>query len=293
MNFDNILEEYSLTDFPVGLGGCHNNGHSFECCEYNITVFDEKDENDLIIRGDENSMIKIHHGSLNESNSNTLIQLSNMKIICDDHWDLRMFLSKIKEKQNELFTDATKNCLLDSLFCNAKARNGLKSNDVFSPYWLECSAFYLADAICFYNKIRPSPAHMLETLRKLKKNQINQKLSTINQCIGIERATPILLDRMCKSTMGFSDIVQENHDSRIILQKHDFLTKNSLSSDCYFYFGYLNRNNMIKIKDSISRKSDLIHILKVAFDVENDPTKIESRSSLLQKTANDILSLIT
>jgi hypothetical protein len=63
-------------------------------------------------------------------------------------------------------------------------------------------------------------------------------------------------------------------------------------SDCYFYLGYINRNNFIKIKDTLHRKPELIHVLKVAFDVENDMTKLEFQTSLLHKTANDLLSIL-
>ncbi len=34
-----FLEEQSLNNFPSGLGGCKGENQSFECCEYNITIF--------------------------------------------------------------------------------------------------------------------------------------------------------------------------------------------------------------------------------------------------------------
>ena len=42
MDVKNFLEKFSLTNFPVGLGGCKNTEHSYDCCEYNITIFDGK-----------------------------------------------------------------------------------------------------------------------------------------------------------------------------------------------------------------------------------------------------------
>lgn len=290
MEYAKLLEHYSLNDFPVGLGGCHTE-KPLPCCEHNITVFDDKKETDLVVEY-EGNFVKIHHGSINESSSNVLIQLSNMRIVQDDQWELRMFLSKIKQKQTLLFKDAMKNSLFDALFCNAKAKESIKNNDNFAPCWIKSAAFYLADALAFYNKIRPSPTHFLYYLRKLTKNPVNEKLAIINECIGIERASPFLLDRMSKSTMGFSEMVEENEHSKIIRQKHDFLVKNSLISDCYFYLGYVNRNNLIKIKNSISKRPDLIHVLKVAFDIENDAAKLENQSKIIQKTANEILALV-
>ena len=137
-----------------------------------------------------------------------------------------------------------------------------------------------------------SPAHTLELVRALRNNKINENFNIVNECVGIERATPSLLTRMCKSTIGFSDMVEKNDHSKIIQRKHDYLVKNSLISDCYFYLGYVNRNNFIKIKDSLHRTPELIHILKVAFDVENDMTRLEQQSINLHKTSNELLSIL-
>ncbi|MCH8975939.1 MAG: hypothetical protein IH791_05290 [Thaumarchaeota archaeon] len=48
---------------------------------------------------------------------------------------------------------------------------------------------------------------------------------------------------------------------------------------------------MIKIKGILHQKPELIHVLKVAFDIEREPTKIERQSEILQKTANELLTL--
>ena len=290
MDVKNFLEDRSLNDFPCGLGGCKGENQSFDCCEYNITVFDNKKENDSINEY-ENEFFKIHHGSLSETNSNILIQYHNMQIILDEQWELRMLLSKINEKKQEIFYDYAKSCLIDSLFCSSKTKDGLQNSDPFASSWAKCAAYFLADAISGFNFQRPSPTHMLEHIRKLKKNRINEVFSAVNDCIGIERATPSLLSRMCKSTMGFSDMVEKNNHSKIIQKKHDYLVKNGLLTDCYFYLDYINRNNMIKIKDTLQQKPELIHVLKVAFDIENDISKIEQQVNLLQKTANELLSL--
>ncbi len=42
MDTKKFFEKFSLTDFPAGLGGCKNNGQSYESCEYDITIFDNK-----------------------------------------------------------------------------------------------------------------------------------------------------------------------------------------------------------------------------------------------------------
>ena len=291
MDIFKFLKKFSLTDFPVGLGGCKNNGHTYECCEYNITIFDNKFEEDSVIEFD-NQIAKIHHGKLTETRSNVLTQYDNMKIILDDQWELRLLLSNINEKKEKIFKDNMKSCLIDSLFCVTKTKDGIKNSDPFASTWGKCAAYYIADAISIFNSTRPSPTHMLEFVREYKKNRINESFSLVNEVIGLERATPSLLQRMCKSTIGFSDMVEGNDHSKIIQTKHDYLVKNSLLADCYFYLGYINRNNVIKIKDTIHRKPELFHILKVSLDIENDPSKLEHHANLLHKTANDILSFL-
>ena len=290
MDMKKFLESHSLHKFPSGLGGCKVENQTFDCCEHNITIFDNKKENDSLAEY-ENEMVKIHHGTLSETNSNILVQYFGMKILFDEQWELKMLLSKINEKKESIFRDFAKNSLIDTLFCSSKAKDGLQNSDPFASSWVKCGAFFLADSISGLNFQRPSPVHMLEKIRTLEKNRVNQSFSVVNDCIGIERATPSLLSRMCKSTIGFSDIVEQNNHSKIIQKKYDYLVKNGLLADCYFYLDYINRNNMIRIKDSLQNKPELIHILKVGFDVENDVSKVEQQANLLQKTANELLSL--
>jgi len=131
---------------------------------------------------------------------------------------------------------------------------------------------------------------MLKTLRKFEKNKINECISTIAESIGIEHATPTLLSRMFKSTTGFSDMIESNSHSKIISQKYQYMINNSLLADCYFFLGYINRNNFTRIKD-LHRKPEFIHILKTAFDLEGDSVKIESQVNKLHNTVNFLLSI--
>ncbi|KKL28567.1 hypothetical protein LCGC14_2373870, partial [marine sediment metagenome] len=113
MDYKKILEDFSLTKFPVALGGCRKEGNNFGCCEYNITVFDAKNEKDRIIEVG-NEFVKIHHGSLEESRHEILVQYENLEILNDEQWELRIFLSKIKEKKEKIFKAYAKSCLIDA-----------------------------------------------------------------------------------------------------------------------------------------------------------------------------------
>lgn len=290
MDEKKFVKKFSLTN-PVGHGGCRNEGNNFDCCEYNLTVFDNKLEQDSIIDF-EGEVVKLHHGSMKETHPEVLTQYQNMKIISDDQWELRIFLNTIKEKKEKIFNAYTKSCLIEAAVCATKTKDGIKNSDPFASCWVKCASYFIADAIFLSNFKRPSPTHMLESIRGFEKNKINENFSIVNECIGIERATSSLLLRMCKSTIGFSDMVEKNNHSKIIQKKYDYFVNNSLMSDCYFYLGYINRNNFIKIRETLHRNPDYIYVLKIAFDVDNDINKIENQANTLHKTANELLLLL-
>ena len=69
--------------------------------------------------------------------------------------------------------------------------------------------------------------------------------------------------------------------------------KNSMLADCYFYLGYLNKQNFLKIKDTVEKQPDLIHVLKISFDIHADPTLLSQQTDLVQKTSNSILDSVS
>ena len=119
----------------------------------------------------------------------------------------------------------------------------------FSSCWLKCAAYFLIDAILIQNNKQNFPVHTLDIIRNIKSSKLNDSLPIITQCIGLERSTISLLSRMLKSTQGLSELIEKNNHSKIIKNKADFLIQNSLLSDCYFYLGNVNRNNLYKINN--------------------------------------------
>ncbi len=287
MDVKELPKLLDLTSFPVGLGGCRSDGTSFDCCEYNITVMDDKAGQSISeVLG---NLVKIHHCSLNENNTAVLNQLQNLTILNDEQWRLRMMISEIKEKKEKIMLSYARSCLVDAGIFSNKAKDFVKEKDPFAGVWIKCASYFLADAISCLNFKRPSPVHMLESLRNMKKSTINQNLSRVHQMLGIERASTSLLSRMTKSTIGFSDMVENNGHSKIIQKKVDYLLENSLLSDCYFYLGYVNRDNIIKIKNKIHRNPEFIHILKIGLDIEHDPFVIDKQASELLQATNEVL----
>jgi len=291
MDFKKFIQNQELSDFPIGLGGCRTMDYFFDSCDYDIVVFDENSSNNEIISF-EGNLITIHHASLSEKNTKKLLQYENLKILQDDSWNLKIFLSKISEKRNLLYSDSAKNSLIESIFCCQKTKDAIQNNDNFAACWQKCASYYLADAITSLNNSYSSPSHMLDLLRNFEKNSINNHISNVLQTIGIERATPTLLERMLKSSIGFSDLIEQNNHSELIQKKYDYFLENSMLSDCYFYLGYVNKENFSKIKDELNRKQDLIHILKIAFDIESDPNQLLQQVDTIQTSCNELLEYL-
>lgn len=283
-----MIPKLGLSNSTIGLGGCKVHQTTLDCCEYNLTVFDDLTQKDTITTLDD-QIIRIHHGKIDESSSDVLQKYESMQILSDPQWDLRTLLTNIKEKQDKIRNACAKSCLVDAAFFATKAKQNL--DDPFSAIWIKCASYLVCDGLVLLNAKPRSPTHMLGFIRKFVKNTKNVTFSGIEEIIGLERATPSLLERMMKSTIGFSDMTENNNHGVIIQKKYEYLVANSLLSDCYFYLGYLNKNNIISIRDSIHKKPELIHVLKTALDLEHDPTKLEQQAMLLHKTANNLIHL--
>jgi len=292
MDLKKFIKDQALSDFPIGLGGCRTLDYSFDSCDYDLMVFDENSSDKQIVSF-ENNLITVHHASLSETNTKKLLQYDKLNILQDDSWNLKIFLSTISEKRTSLFSDFAKNSLIESLFCCQKTKDGITNNDVFTACWQKCASYHLADALSSLNNNLSSPSHMLDSLRKFKKSFINNHISSVLDTIGIERATPTLLERMVKSTIGFSDLIEKNNHSELIQQKYDFFLENSMFSDCYFYLGYVNTENFVKIKDNLNKEQDLIYILKIAFDIESDSNLLSQQVKTIQTSCNEILEIIS
>ena len=288
MKAEEILRIIPPTTYPVGLGGCHAEQTNLDCCVHDITIFDQSGIPESVIEKD-SQFFKIHHCALTENRVEILIQLHHMQILYDEQWELKMFLAKIREKHESILKAFTKSSIIESQICLTKAKNVLDKSDPFVSSWIKSAGYFLVDAILSLNNYRPSPSHMLGILRNLKSNQINEMLPIVLDSLGLERSTPSLLRRMSKSTVGLSDLVEKNNNSKIIQHKINCFLDKSLFSDCYFYIGYVNRNNFYRIKNSLDKFPEIIHILKTGFDLEYDNSAFETDIQSLHEVAQILL----
>ena len=290
MNQDEIIKIIGPINFPIAFGGYNSDNFDIDCEIYNFIIFDGKSlPDEIIISG--SKTIKISHGNLSETNFEYLIHYENLQIIQDEQWELKMLLSKIQEKRNTFFSASAKNALVESQLALSKAKNALEHNDPFVSCWIKSGVISLIDSILFQNKIMPNPVHALSSIRNLTQKNTNQFVDKIISETGIERATPSLLSRMLKSTSGFSNMIEKNQNSVIIEKKANYLIQNSLLSDCYLYLNYQNKNNFYKIKNSLNKNSDKIHVLKTAFDLTHTPSELISSIDSIYNVTNVLLSL--
>ena len=179
------------------------------------------------------------------------------------------------------------------MFCCQKAKDSIQTSDFFAPCWQKCAACFLGEAILSLNSQTSNSLFMVDNFRRLETTQINEHISVVLQTLGIERSTPTLLERMLKSTIGFSDLIEKNNHSEIIQNNHDYFIENSMLADCYFYFNYINKENFLKIKNNLNRTQDFFHILRVAFDIESDSNLILEYSDLIQNSCTTIIENIS
>tara|TARA_B110000014_G_scaffold80745_1_gene55412 strand:+ start:144 stop:1031 length:888 start_codon:yes stop_codon:yes gene_type:complete len=291
VNQDEILKIIGPSNFPIAFGGYNSDKFDADCEIYNLVIFDGKDAPDEIIKHG-SKILKISYGTLSETNSEYLIQYEALQIIQDEQWDLKMLISKIQDKKNILFSVSAKNALVESQLALSKAKNALEQDDPFVSCWIKCGVISLIDSILFQNKILPNPVHALSSMRNLQQKNMNQFTDKIISETGIERATTSLISRMLKSTCGFSDMVEKNQNSIIIEKKANYLIQNSLLSDCYLYLNYQNRNNFLKIKNSLNKNSDKIHVLKTAFDLTHTPSELLSSIDSMYDITNVLLGFM-
>ena len=287
MDLKKFLRDHDL-NHPAGLCGCRSHGIQFDPCDHDVVIFDESSSGDQYYTH-EGAAVRLHHCSINETRTDRLVHLVGMRVISDDTWELGTLISGLTERRSRLFEDHARNRLFDSLFCCERSRLGLRESDPFSQCWQICAAFLLTDAIFALNQRVPGPSHMLDIARRFEKNSTNEKFSDVVRTLDMERATPSLLERMLKSTIGFSDIVEANGHSGAIRDMHDYFLEHSMLSDCYFYLGHVNMENFMRIKRSVGNRPDLIHILKVGFDLESGSSSISGRIEEIRRICNGIL----
>ena len=297
-----VLRRYSLEGFPSGLGGCRSphggrggraGGGPHPCCEYNVSVFDDRDEPDTVAEaeGGGGPAVCIHHCSLSETRSNVLAHIDGLDVVNDDGWELRTALVHLRERRAGILADYSRNCLADALFCASRASGPAAAPAGLAACWAKCAALYLADAVLLANGKRPRPAHLLHDARSLPGSGPAADLfGVVRECAGAERASPVLLGRMAEAAAGLSDLTEGNGRSAIIRAKADYLAGESMHAECYFYLCHTCRGILARHAGMVQGRPGLPRILRTALDAEADGRDAERHAGAVRAAAERMLS---
>lgn len=274
------------SDLELGLIGCRADiSHiSYDCCEYDIAVLGSNGN------GYDKKIMQLGHNTLE------FLHFPNYQKY--GHGDISLFNMIKLEESNDLFISppsleidrknwyiaAGKRKVVDSLFNVSKnSRNRAKLDSSLN---LKIAAYDLIEGILLISQTKPMPIHELNQLRQVevRKDFINEAIQVCIECLGIERATRTIINRSFKA---LKEILKERYDVELLSSKIDFLLKQGLLADCYYYIGKLVCNHL-ENKDNASQLN--YHKLNsIALDLTGDYEKVKKMSALIKRDCKLIL----
>ena len=277
------------SDLELGLIGCRaDNSHvSYDCCEYDIAVLGSNGN------GYDKKIMQLGHNTLE------FLHFPNYQKY--GHSDISLFNMIKIEKSSALFISphppkidrktwyiaAGKRRVVDSLFNVSKNGNTKsESNASLASLNLKIAAYALIDGIILISQTRPMPIHELNQLRQVevRKDFINEAIQVCIECLGIERATRTIINRSFKA---LKEILKERYDVELLSSKINYLLKQALLADCYYYIGKLVCSHLEK-RDNASQLN--YHKLNsIALDLTHDYEKVKKLSALVKRDCKLIL----
>jgi hypothetical protein len=274
------------SDLELALIGCRaDRSHiSYDCCEYDIAVLGSNEngyDKKIIQLGDKT--IEFLHFPNYQKYGHSDISLFNMvKIEKSDALSISPHPPKIDRKT--WYIAAGKRRVVDSLFNVSK--NGNAKSESNASLNLKIAAYALIEGIILSSQTRPMPIHELNQLRQVEvhKDFINEAIQFCIECLGIERATRTIINRSFKA---LKEILKERYDVELLSSKIDYLIKQGLLADCYYYIGKLVCSHLEK-KDNASQLN--YHKLNsIALDLTNDYEKVKKMSALIKRDCKLLL----
>ena len=274
------------SDLELALIGCRaDSSHiSYDCCEYDIAVLgrNENSYDKKIIQLGDNTIEFLHFPNYQKYGHGD-ISLFNM-IKLEESNDLFISPPPLEIDRKSWYIAAGKRKVVDSLFNVSKnSRNRAKLDSSLN---LKIAAYDLIEGILLISQTKPMPIHELNQLRQVevRKDFINEAIQVCIECLGIERATRTIINRSFKA---LKEILKERYDVELLSSKIDFLLKQGLLADCYYYIGKLVCNHL-ENKDNASQLN--YHKLNsIALDLTSDYEKVKKMSALIKRDCKLIL----
>ena len=203
---------------PAGLGGCRAGGGHLGQCDYNVTVFDGPGPDRY--RGP----VRISHAPLSDMRPEAAVHYVGMRVLRDDSWDLRTALSALRPER--VLKAYSRSRAVEASMCCARSES---ERGWRSAMWAKAGALHLAEAAMAAAGCRPSPTHGLAALRGASGPVLAE--------LGLERASPTLLSRMCESAVGLGESLGSGPPPGLLRAKRDAMS--SMPAACYLYFASL------------------------------------------------------
>lgn len=274
------------SDLELGLIGCRaDSSHiSYDCCEYDVAVIgnNENSYDKKIIQLGHNTIEFLHFPNYQKYRHSDISLFNMIKIENPSGLSISPHPPKIDRKT--WYIAAGKRRVADSLFNVSK--NGNAKSESNSSLNLKIAAYALIEGIILMSQTRPMPIHELNQLRQVevRKDFINEAIQVCIECLGIERATRTIINRSFKA---LKEILKERYDVELLSSKIDYLLKQGLLADCYYYIGKLVCSHLEK-KDNASQLN--YHKLNsIALDLTNDYEKVKKMSALIKRDCKLIL----
>ena len=274
------------SDLELALIGCRaDSSHiSYDCCEYDIAVLgsSENGYDKKIIQIGDNTIEFLHFPNYQKYGNSDISLFNMIKIEKSSALFISPHPPKIDSKT--WYIAAGKRRVVDSLFNVAK--NGNTKSESNASLNLKIAAYALIEGIILISQTRPMPIHELNQLRQVqvRKDFINEAIQVCIECLGIERATRTIINRSFKA---LKEILKERYDVELLSSKIDFLLKQGLLADCYYYIGKLVCSHLEK-KDNASQLN--YHKLNtIALDLTSDYEKVKKLSALVKRDCKLLL----
>ena len=291
------LIEYINNNFryPVGIIGCRatNPEMSFDCCEYDIAIFNGKSQGNRFVRLGDHGLELIAQKTISIID---ILNLYNMTIIQDND---SLILSSSSSSFNKIsafqhyltvLRGFGKKSIISSLFYHEKITKSIQKNSVLAGMWLKIAAYDFLKGILALSEIKPMPIHELDQIRTItvERQEIADGIKIALECIGLERATRSTISRCAE---GIYELNSSEYDKELIRIKINHLLRKGMVSDCYYYLGKIGYRCLTE-KDH-RFLSTYMKLIQISMDLTKDMQQLERLQSNLVKTSKAILNKLS
>ena len=229
---------------PVGLGGCRAQGNHREQCDYNLTVFDGGGADEY------HGPVRVSHAKLSYMRPEAAVHYLDMRVLRDDSWKLHTALAALQPSQ--ILPAYARGRAVEAALCCTRSdgKDGWRA-----AMWTKAAALHLYESVMAASGQRPSPTHGLTALRKGHGLAVREEL-------GLERASPTLLSRMCESVIGIAELAGIGLPPDAVRAKRKAMV--SMPAACHLYLTSL----AWRLLSCYPPSDGMEHLVRIAMDLD-------------------------